>query len=209
MKRHRIPDRSAAAFEIDADQRFQVINPGGTQVADLVAFNRADTTEAFSAGQTRASNDTLRISTGDSLRTNLGNDIMTITRDDCGVHDLLYPPCDERLLSPPYAENEPGGCLENLTLALEPWGITERTLPQPLNAFQEATVSPEYYIHERPSPAEAGDVLAFRVETDAVVAVSACSEQSPCSRINGEELTPIDLLLPERTDVHDATVQPR
>ena len=208
MKRHRISDRSAAAFEIAADHRFQVVNPEGTQVADLVAFNRANTNEAFSAGQTRASNDTLRISTGDSLSTNLGNDILTVTRDDCGVHDLLYPPCDERLLSPPYAEDEPGGCLENLTLALEPWGITEQTLPQTLNAFQEATVSPEYYIDERPSPADPGDVLEFRVEMDAVVAVSSCSEQSPCSGINGDGLTPIDLLLPENTDVHDATVQP-
>jgi len=49
---HEIPPRSGVAFTLDKGQRLTVIDPQGEQVADLLAFNRADPDEVISSGRT-------------------------------------------------------------------------------------------------------------------------------------------------------------
>ncbi len=215
----RIPKKSAASFHVDAGTTFAVATPEGRQVADLVAFGRrrggGDTGDdgkydPFSQAYTRDCNDRVRISTGDSLYTVSGREVLTIVGDDCGVHDIMFGPCNEWMLTDrrlPNGEvqNEPGGCRENLALALEPHGFAEADVPDTMNVFQKSTVTDQTYFDVRESPADPGDAVTFRAETDALVAVSACSARGVAS---GDEMTPIDLSLPDGTDVHVDSVQP-
>lgn len=204
---HRIPERSGAAFGVDRGETFSVSTPEGRQVADLVAFVRDRPEERFSQSYTRDLNGRIRISTGDALYTTAGEAILEITEDDCGVHDVLFGPCTEWMLTDrPHAEgvqNEPGGCRENLALALEAAGVDER-VPDTMNVFQESTVTDQTYFDVRESPAEPGDRVTFQAAKDAVVAVSACSAKGVAS---GSELGPIDLRLPEGTTVHERSVR--
>jgi uncharacterized protein YcgI (DUF1989 family) len=48
----RIPPRNGTAFRLSAGATLTVIDPDGTQVADLLAFNAEDLDEAVSAGRT-------------------------------------------------------------------------------------------------------------------------------------------------------------
>lgn len=204
MPEHHIPKKSGLSFEITAGESFQVRNPAGEQIADLVAFNLADPTEKFSQSYTRSLN-SLRVTTGDSLYTTEGNEILTITRDDCGVHDLLYGPCNEWMLDGDgHLQDEPGGCRENLWLSLEPRGFTEAEIPDTLNIFQKSTVTEEKYLDVRRSPADPGDIVTFKAQQDAIVAISACSA---ATEANGDTLTGIDIIVPEETSVTHATVQ--
>lgn len=70
-------------------------------MADLVAFVRDRPDERFSQSYTRDLNGRLRISTGDVLYTTAGEAIPEITEDDCGVHDVLFGPCTEWMLTDP------------------------------------------------------------------------------------------------------------
>lgn len=204
---HRIPERSGAAFAVDRGAAFSVATPEGRQVADLVAFVRNDPEERFSQSYTRDLNGTLRITTGDAIYTTAGEAILEITADDCGVHDVLFGPCTGWMLTDrPHDEgvqNEPGGCRENLTLALEAAGIEER-VPDTMNVFQKSTVTDQTYFDVRESPAEPGDCVRFEAAKDAVVAVSACSAKGVAS---GSDLGPIDLELPAGTTVHEGSVR--
>lgn len=206
---HRIRKQSGTAFEIDRGETFGVATPDGRQVADLVAFVRDDPEERFSQSYTRDLNGTLRISTGDSLYTTAGEAIITITDDDCGVHDILFGPCTEWMLTDrPHREgiqNEPGGCRENLALALDAAGVTE-DVPDTFNIFQKSTITDQTYFDVRESPAKPGDTVVFRAERNAIVAVSACSAKGIAS---GATLGPIDLTLPEGTTIHEESVQDR
>lgn len=221
METRRIPRKSAASFAVDAGETFAVATPEGRQVADLVAFGCGTDEdgsgsdddpayEAFSQSYTRDCNGTVRVSTGDALYTVAGNAVLTITDDDCGVHDVMFGPCNEWMLTDrrlPNGEvqNEPGGCRENLALALEPHGFDEADVPDTLNLFQKSTVTDQTYFDVRESPADPGDAVTFRAETDALVAVSACSARGVAS---GDEMTPVDLSLPDGTETHVDSVQP-
>ena len=206
---YRIPERSAVAFAIDHGDSFDVVTPEGRQVADLVAFRRSNSDEHFSQSYTRDLNGKVRITTGDDLYTTAGEPILTITADDCGVHDVLFGPCTGWMLTDrPYQEglqNEPGGCRENLALALRAIGL-EKRVPDTMNVFQKSTITDQTYFDVRESLAEAGDCVTFEVERDAIVAVAACSAKGVAS---GATLSPIDLRLPAGTAVENATVQDR
>ncbi|WP_232686176.1 DUF1989 domain-containing protein [Halobacterium zhouii] len=201
MDTTRIPAKSGAAFAVDAGDTFEVVTPEPRQVADLVAFVRGDPSEAFAQSYTRDCNGKLRISTGDALYTTEGNELLTITADDCGVHDILFGPCTGWMLTDRPTgdgrQNEPGGCRENLGLALDAYGL-DVPVPDTMNVFQESTVTDQVYFDVRESPAEAGDAVTFRAEQDAVVAVSACSAEGVAS---GTTLTPIDVVVPDGTTV--------
>lgn len=204
MQEYRIPKKSGASFHVDEGQRFEVVNPEGEQIADLVAFNRNDFSEKFSQSYTRHLNNKLRISTDDSLYTTEGNPVLTITHDDCGVHDILYGPCNEWMLNDLF-QPEPGGCRENLALSVAPEGIPEDEVPDTMNIFQQSTISGEEQTMELGrSPAKPGDSVEFEAEMDALVAVSACSADDPA---NGDELTPIDIRVPEHSTIHGASIQ--
>jgi hypothetical protein len=206
MLEYHIPKKSGAAFYVDEGERFTVINPEGEQIADLVAFNRDDFSEKYAQSYTRHLNNKLRISTGDSLYTTEGNPILTITRDDCGVHDILYGPCNEWMLNDIF-QPEPGGCRENLALSVEPEGISEEEVPDTMNVFQKSNVTgDDQKLELDRSPAEPGDRVEFKADQDALVAVSACSADDPA---NGDELTPIDLEVPEHATIHGASIQNR
>ena len=206
MDTTRIPSKSGAAFAVDAGASFDVVTPEPRQVADLVAFVRDDPSEAFAQAYTRDLNGKLRISTGDALYTTAGEKLLTITDDDCGVHDIMFGPCTGWMLTDrPTGEgrqDEPGGCRENLALALDAYGL-DVPVPDTMNLFQRSTVTDQVYFDVRESPAEAGDAVTFRTERDAVVAVSACSAEGVAS---GTTLTPIDIRLPPETRVHLASV---
>lgn len=206
METHRIPPKSGGAFAVDAGETFAVVTPEPRQVADLVAFVREDPAERFAQSYTRDCNGKLRISTGDALYTTAGEKLLTITGDDCGVHDIMFGPCTDWMLTDrPTGEgsqNEPGGCRENLSLALEAYGL-DATVPDTMNVFQHSTVTDQVYFDVRESPAEAGDAVTFRADRDAIVAVSACSAKGVAS---GTTLTHIDLRTPDGTAVHLASV---
>lgn len=201
---HRIPPKSAGAFHVDAGERFSVATPEPRQVADLVAF--ADDGEAFAQSYTRDLNGKLRISTGDTLYGTAGTPLLAITADDCGVHDIMFGPCTEWMLTDrPTGEgrqDEPGGCRENLAAALDEVGI-DRPVPDTMNVFQRSTVTDQTYFDVRESPAEAGDAVEFRAEVPLTVAVSACSAKGVAS---GTTLTPIDLVVSEGSAVSLASV---
>jgi uncharacterized protein YcgI (DUF1989 family) len=203
---HRVPTKSGAAFAVDEGATFAVVTPEPRQVADLVAFDRTEPSVAFAQSYTRDLNGSLRPSTGDPLYATDGDPLLTIAADDCGVHDVMFGPCTEWMLTDrPTGEgyqNEPGGCRENLSLALSAHGVDVR-VPDTLNLFQKSTLTDQEYLDVRESPAEAGDAVEFVADRPAVVAVSACSAAGVAS---GTTLTPIDLQVPEGTAVALASV---
>ena len=204
---YRIPRRSAGAFEIDRGETVGVATPEGRQVADLVAFSRTNPAERFAQSYTRDLNGKIRITTGDDLYTTAGESILQIVADDCGVHDILFGPCTEWMLTDrPHAEgvqDEPGGCRENLGLAMEAIGLDE-PVPDAMNVFQHSTITDQTYFDVRESPAEPGDTITFEATQDAIIAVAACSAKGLAS---GSTLGPIDLSVPDGTVVQEASVQ--
>ena len=159
-------------------------------MADFVCFNLHNRDEAFSQGNTRNNAGRLRITKGDHLYSNLNNVMFDILEDTVGIHDLLYPPCNQFIYEL-LGVGPIRGCQENLEEALAPYDIRHGQVPMPFNIFmntettgpgQEMTV-----LRPRSSPGDHVDLLAT---IDCLVGLTACAaEIFDC---NGDECTAIE-----------------
>lgn len=195
----RVPPVHAASFRVGAGDEFAVVAPEGTQVADLAAVTPDGS--RLSAAQSRDFAGTLRPTSGDRLVDERGRDLLTIRADDCGHNDLLYAPCAGWLLEPPRFEPGEVGCRENLSLALG------TPVEDTLNCFMRVDVADDGGLAVRRSPAEPGDRVAFRAEADLAVGVSACATLNRDSGINGEELGPVAVEVPQSVDDEGVEVE--
>jgi len=193
MISERIPEKSGISFVIKESERFEVIDPQGEQVADLVAFNTEDTSERFSPKYTYRRESQLRPTTGNLLYTTEGEPILRFIEDDCGVHDLLYAPCNHWVVGDYYGQEGEGGCRENLTEVLADEGITDAELQETLNIFMKSVVR-DHEVEIGEPESEPGDSVIFEAEQDATIAIAACSGEST---VNAGGTKPIDLKIPE------------
>ena len=193
---NRIPPRSGTAFTLDAGRTLTVIDPEGGQVADLVAFDReGDRAGAafLSNGRTIDYAESIRIGgAGQRLWSNRSDVMLTITRDDVGVHDFLLTPCSREMWTILYPEEEPQpGCLGNLASALAPYGVERDRVPTAFNVFMNVPVAADGTLSVQPPVSKAGDRVVFRAERDLVVGLTACSAAAS----NGGTYKPIDWIV--------------
>ncbi len=187
--RHEIAPRSGVAFTLDAGQRLAVIDPLGGQVADLLAFGRADIGEVLSAGRTIDYASRIYLTKGDPLYSNRSNIMLDIVEDEVGRHDFLLTPCSKEMFRILYGDSEPHrGCFGNLAAALEPYGVTEDMIPTAFNCFMNVPVDGDTgVVRVLPPLSKAGDRIVFEARMDLIIGLTACS--APLS--NGGSFKPI------------------
>lgn len=191
--KERIPEKHGISFELKKGEEFKIIDPKGEQVADLVAFNAKDTSERFSPKYSYRRNNKLRPSTGDHLYTTEGNKILRFVKDTCGVHDMLYAPCNHWVVGEYYDQTNEGGCRENLIDVLKPVGIQGKELHETLNVFMASEVS-DHRIEIAEPESSPGDFVTFEAEQDSIIGIAACSGEST---VNAGDTKPIDVVIPD------------
>lgn len=175
--RHEIPPRSGVAFTLDRGQKLTVIDPHGQQVADLLAFNRADPDEVISSGRTLDYVSRIFLTKGDPIYSNRSNVLLRIVADTVGRHDFLLTPCSADTFRIIYGDEAPHrGCFGNLAAALAPYGIAPDRIPVAFNVFMNVTVDGSSGgLRVEPPLSKAGDHVAFEAEQDLIVGLTACS----------------------------------
>lgn len=179
--RAEIHPRCGVAFELKAGQRLRVIDPLGEQVADLIAFSRANTQEYLSSGRTLDYASRLFLTTGDLLYSNRSRPMFQIGEDRVRRHDFLLTPCSADTFRILYGHEHPHrGCQGNLAAALAPYGIAPDQIPVTFNVFMNVEVDGETgEFSVRPPRSKAGDYVDFVAKMDLIVGLTACSaEQS-------------------------------
>jgi len=165
------------AFTLDQGQRLTVIDPQGEQVADLLAFNRADPDEVISSGRTLDYVSRIFLTTGDPIYSNRSNVLLRIVADTVGRHDFLLTPCSADTFRIIYGDRTPHrGCFGNLAAALAPYGIGPDRIPVAFNVFMNVRVDGESgALRVEPPLSKAGDYVVFEAEQDLIVGLTACS----------------------------------
>ncbi len=165
------------AFTLDRGQKLTVIDPQGEQVADLLAFNRADIDEVISSGRTLDCLSRIFLTTGDAIYSNRSNALLRIIEDTVGRHDFLLTPCSADTFWIIYSDKTPHrGCFGNLTAALAPYGIGPDRIPEAFNVFMNVTVDgSSRALRVEPPLSKAGDYVVFEAEWDLIIGLAACS----------------------------------
>lgn len=189
MQTLRIAPRSGVAFSLKSGEILEVIDALGGQVADLVAFSANDVGEVISNGRTFDYEETINLSSGNTLWSNRSGKMLHIVGDTVGRHDFLLTPCSIETFRHFY----PGkplhrGCLGNLADVLSPYGIGQDAIPVAFNCFMNVPVASSGALRLSPPLSRAGDSIRFRAEQDLVVGLTACSAYMS----NGGSFKPID-----------------
>jgi uncharacterized protein YcgI (DUF1989 family) len=185
----RIPPQTGTAFELARGERLRVIDPMGEQVADCIAFARADRGEWLSSGRTLDYNGTIYPGVGSVLYSNRSRPMFTITADTVGRHDFLYAPCSAEMFAILYkTTGHHPSCFENLSRNLERFGIAPDQIPTTLNIFMHVAIAADGALQVLPPRSKAGDYLELRAETDLIVGLTACSAELS----NNYRFKPID-----------------
>jgi uncharacterized protein YcgI (DUF1989 family) len=183
-ERHVIPGGTGYAAEVPEGSLLTLTDLEGIQVIDLVLFSQADPGERLSVANTRKMKGSLRISTGDVLWSSRFTRLAVIEADAVGHHDLLASACSPYDYPLRFGERGVGhrSCLANLTACLEPYGITENLIPDPMNVFMRQAVHPDGTTEVLPAASSAGDSVSLRLLQNAIVGMSVCPQDlNPCN----------------------------
>jgi uncharacterized protein YcgI (DUF1989 family) len=174
----RISPQSGRAFRLRAGETLEVVDAEGEQVADLVAFAADDLREYVSSGRTFDYASTIRLTTGHVLYSNRSRPMLTILRDDVGVHDFLLTPCSQQTFEIIYGVDQPHpSCLGNLAGALREFGIADDAIPVSFNIFMNVEIAAGGELRVLPPRSRAGDRIELRAEIDLIVGLTACSAE--------------------------------
>lgn len=177
-----IAPRSGEAVEVKKGEILTVEDLDGGQVADFVCFSLQEHGERFSQAKTRIRNWSTQISTGSELISNRDNVMFTILEDRVGVHDIVFSPCHSWVYENIYKVGPRNGCLENLSLAVEAYGIPSDNIPAPFNIFMNTGIRENGELTLNGCPSKQGDFIELRAEMDCLVAVTACADDiSECN----------------------------
>lgn len=188
----RIAPQSGVGFRLRVGETLVVIDPQGEQVADLVAFSAADVSEYLSSGRTIDYAATVRLTSGHTLYSNRSRPMLTIGRDDVGVHDFLLTPCSRETFEILYGHAGPHpSCLANLAAALDDFGIGESAIPVSFNIFMNVAIAEDGGLEVKTPRSRPGDLIAFHAEMDVIVGLTACSAEMS----NNYAFKPIDFAI--------------
>ncbi len=193
-----VPATQGAACVVRQGETIRIVDVEGQQICDFVCFHLHHLAEKLSTGETVNFNTltgsgSLHFTVGSRFYSNLQHPMFEIAEDQAhGVHDALFAPCSSALYAAAGALNH-RNCRDNLTEAVEPYGLGYLDVPDPINLFQYTRVRSDGTIDARPAATQAGEYVGLKALMDCLVAVSACpydieiDGQQP----NGAQCTPL------------------
>jgi uncharacterized protein len=174
----RLEPQTGTAFELRAGKQLRVIDLDGEQVADLIAFSRADKSEWLSSGRTIDYANRIYLTTGDVLYSNRSRPMLTIVEDKVGRHDFLLTPCSPETFEIIYKNTQAHpSCFANLTSNLALFGIAPDSIPTTFNIFMNVEIDSAGALKILPPRSKAGDSILLQAEMDLIIGLTACSAE--------------------------------
>ena len=194
------PRNTGWAAELKAGQMLRLT---ARTIIDFVAFDRNNHAEAFDQAPTKERSGCIYFKRGHTLLSRTGTPLITLVEDGfegLGTHDMQFGMCGrdrhrraaeegrlDEYLHGDHLDLPDHGCAENLTSALEPWGIAYENIPSPVNLFQNMDINQQTGRMARTQVRPDQPVnLDLQAERDLLVAFSACPDKA--SRTKGLEV---------------------
>lgn len=176
VKSRQLKPGEAVGFEVRTGEIVQISTLEGKQVADFVAVSLANPGEVLSTAITRSMNNSIMLQNGMGIYSNLRNKMLELVEDTVGRHDVLYAACDPKRYALDYGIEGHANCREALTSALEPFGLTFDSIPDPVNWFMNVAILQQGELELRESLAERNDFVLLEATMDVAIGVSACPQ---------------------------------
>jgi len=166
----------ATVLDVPAGALLEVVQVEGGQVADLLSFAAADTTDRLSMWMSCCVNRRWKLSSGDVLVSHGGRDLWTIEDDTVGEHYCGGGYCNAALNARWHGRPDVPTCEANFLRVLEPRGLGQEAFDGDtcFNAFMQVAYDADATWRIEPCPAGPGDRIGLRAHADQLVAISNC-----------------------------------
>ena len=194
--RHVIPAGEPYLFEVKAGQTLRLLDLEGNQAVDTLFFSARNPRERYDPQRTLRKQNSVYLTTGTVLWSNLGNPLLTISADTCGRHDTLGGACAQESNTVRYALDKRymHSCRDNfLRASLHDGRLSKRDIGANINFFMNVPVDADGTLGIVDGLSAPGKRLALRAEVDVLVLVSNCPQiNNPC---NGFDPTPVRMIV--------------
>lgn len=190
-----VPAYEGRSYEMRAGQFLRITDLEGQQIADWIAIGADNHSEVLSGGETLNFEWSSRLQVGQKFWSSKRRPMFEVVADDTnGVHDMTHAPCSSEFYAHTVGDAKHPNCRDNLLGAVAPFGITEDTVPNTVNLFQNTLPGPDGRTAAEPGSAQAGQSIVLRALIDCFGAVSSCSVDSSDDQytgVNGSGPTPV------------------
>ncbi len=188
-----IPPRAYSAFPLKRGQVLRFVDVEGQQVPDLVCFNEHDLTEPLSTTYSMILNKRRELRQDNVLYSIICSPMLTIVGYSNELSFSYGPMCSEELNRIRYGVPGTRNCRDNLAMALAPWAIDRRQIPNAFQPFMRVDVEPDGTLEIKEPTSRPGDYYDLRAEMDLLVAVSNCPQDR--NPVNGFRPTAMGIII--------------
>lgn len=194
--RHVIPAGEPFLFEVKAGQTLRLLDLEGNQAIDTLFYNAQAPRERYDPQRTIRRQNSVYLTCGTVLYSNMGNPMLTIVADTCGRHDTLGGACAQESNTVRYAHDRRfmHSCRDNFLCAcLHDGRLDKRDIGANINFFMNVPVTSDGGLTFEDGISAAGKYVEMRAEQNVMVLISNCPQlNNPC---NGWNPTPAEVLV--------------
>ena len=186
-----VPPRAPWSTTLRAGQELTIVDLGGNQAVDFLAYDAHDTARRYSAPDTLQGQDSIFLTTGSVLRDCEHEPLLTVVADDCGRHDTLGGACSKESNMLRYGHHTAGqhACVENFLAEGGRHGLGKRDLVSNVNWYMNVPVDADGALGIVDGISAPGLRVALRAEVDVLVLVSNCPQvNNPCNGFDPTEV---------------------
>ena len=181
-----IPAGEGWFHEVEEGEVLRVVDLEGNQAVDTFFFNAADVTERYSAQDTIREQNSVYLTAGTRLMSNLCRPMLTITADTCGRHDTLGGACaaESNMVRYSLDKRFMHACRDTflLQMASSDYRVTKRDLAHNINFFMNVPITPDGDLIFADGVSEPGKYVEMRAEMDVLCLISNCPQlNNPCN----------------------------
>jgi urea carboxylase-associated protein 1 len=187
--------RAPWIHEVRKGQTLRIVDLGGNQAVDFLAYSAHDDAERYSAQDTIAAQGNIFLREGSVLRSNEGAPMMTITATAVAYHDTIGGACscESNTLRYGHHTKSQHACVDNFLIANAAQGRGKRDMVSNINWFMNVPVEADGTLGIVDGISAPGLYVDLRAEMDVTVVVSNCPQiNNPC---NGFDPTPVRMII--------------
>jgi uncharacterized protein len=178
--------------ELPKGRHLRIIDVGGQQAVDFLAFDLADTEVRYNNANSIKLNRTIYVTKGFRLYSDTAEVLMTVVEDTVGRHDTIGGACSSQVNKLRYGIEGTCACRDNFIAALKQRGMSARDIHANVNFFMNVPVQADGAAEIVEGLSTPGDFVELRAEKDTLVVMSNCPQfYNPCS---GWNPTPIRVI---------------
>ena len=169
---------------VEQGHYLSIIDLEGQQGVDFLCYNADNPEERYHAPNTLKAIETLKLTAGHTLYSDIARPLFKITHDSCNGHDTIAGCCSAPSNKMLYGVENVPGCRENFLSALAEHGLGRKDIVPNINFFCDVPVDDNRMAANVfvPGASKPGDYVSLQAQMKVLAVISNCPQlNNPCN----------------------------